>query len=36
VKKMDVVGFLMQKGNLKPGDVGIVEVQDFAAIKKRW
>lgn len=31
VNKMDVVGFLMQKGSLKPGDVGIVEVKDFSA-----
>jgi superfamily II DNA/RNA helicase len=37
VNKIDIVGFLSQKGNLKKDEIGLVEVKDFtafAAIRK--
>ena len=37
VNKIDIVGFLSQKGNLKKEDIGLIEVKDFfsfVAIKK--
>lgn len=37
LSKMDIVGFLMQKGKLEKQDLGLIEVKDtisFAAIKK--
>ena len=37
VNKIDVVGFLSQKGHLKKDEIGLVEVKDFtafAAIRK--
>lgn len=37
LSKMDIVGFLMQKGQLEKSDLGLIEVKDtisFAAIKK--
>ncbi|MDD6209348.1 MAG: DEAD/DEAH box helicase [Bacteroidales bacterium] len=37
LSKKDIVGFLYQKGGLKPGELGIVEVKDaksFAAVKR--
>jgi superfamily II DNA/RNA helicase len=37
VNKIDIVGFLSQKGNLKKEDIGLIEVKDFfsfVAVKK--
>ena len=37
VNKMDIVGFLCQKGNLKKEDIGKIEVKDhhsFVAVKR--
>lgn len=37
VNKMDIVGFLLQKGKLKKDELGLIEVKDhvsFAAVKK--
>lgn len=31
VNKVDIVGFLAQKGELKPEDIGLIEVKDFHA-----
>lgn len=31
VNKVDIVGFLAQKGGLKPEDIGLIEVKDFHA-----
>ena len=38
INKIDIVGFLSKKGNLKKGDVGIIEVIDhysYAAVKRK-
>jgi superfamily II DNA/RNA helicase len=38
VNKVDIVGFLSQKGKLEKGDIGLIEVKDFfsfAAVKKQ-
>jgi hypothetical protein len=29
LNKVDIVGFLMQKGNLKKEEIGLIEVKDF-------
>lgn len=37
LNKIDIVGFLSQKGNLEKGDLGLIEVKDFisfAAVKR--
>ena len=37
LNKMDIVGFLLQKGNLEKQDLGLIEVKDtisFAAVKR--
>lgn len=37
INKIDIVGFLSQKGNLEKGDLGLIEVKDFtsfAAVKR--
>ena len=37
INKIDIVGFLSQKGELKKEDIGLIEVKDFfsfVAIKK--
>ncbi|MEQ1797218.1 MAG: DbpA RNA binding domain-containing protein, partial [Lacibacter sp.] len=37
VNKIDIVGFLSQKGDLKKEDIGLIEVKDFfsfVAVKK--
>lgn len=37
INKIDIVGFLSQKGKLEKGDIGLIEVKDFmsfAAVKK--
>ncbi|CAF3944983.1 unnamed protein product, partial [Rotaria sp. Silwood1] len=37
INKIDIVGFLAQKGNLKKEDIGLIHVKDFfsfVAIKK--
>jgi ATP-independent RNA helicase DbpA len=37
INKIDIVGFLSQKGNLKKDEIGLIEVKDFtafAAIRK--
>jgi len=31
INKIDIVGFLTQKGNLKKDDIGLIEVKDFCA-----
>ena len=31
INKIDIVGFLSQKGNLKKDDIGLIEVKDFSA-----
>jgi ATP-independent RNA helicase DbpA len=31
INKVDIVGFLAQKGDLKPEDIGLIEVKDFHA-----
>jgi ATP-independent RNA helicase DbpA len=31
INKIDIVGFLSQKGNLKKDEIGLVEVKDFSA-----
>jgi len=31
INKVDIVGFLAQKGGLKPEDIGLIEVKDFNA-----
>jgi hypothetical protein len=37
LNKIDIVGFLIQKGNLKKEEIGLIEVKDFfsyAAVKR--
>jgi len=29
LNKVDIVGFLMQKGNLKKEEIGLIDVKDF-------
>jgi hypothetical protein len=33
LNKIDIVGFFSQKGKLEKGDLGLIEVKDFTAVK---